>query len=209
MNTANYVSEIVDGLAMVNRREGFAQLLLCCFVNSRKGRRYRGRPCPPRSAGRRARECDARRDARYRVRRSGPYSRLRHHASRDTAHVRGRWPPAVRVVRAGRPDVPGDDRRARVASSCPATGRPVSLVVTPSASRESSRRVRSSHCGVRTPRPAFARRSAAVHFFASRPAGERWISQTGEAELLERRRSLSFGRAVGNQLLGHAGVESS
>lgn len=53
MNTANYVSEIVDGLAMVNRREGFAQLLLCCFVNSRKGRRYRGRPCPPRSAGRR------------------------------------------------------------------------------------------------------------------------------------------------------------
>ena len=28
MNTANYVSEIVDGLAMVNRREGFAQLFV-------------------------------------------------------------------------------------------------------------------------------------------------------------------------------------
>ena len=31
MNTANYVSEIVDGLAMVNRREGLPSF--CCAAS--------------------------------------------------------------------------------------------------------------------------------------------------------------------------------
>ena len=37
MNTANYVSEIVDGLAMVNRREGFAQLFVVLLRELAKG----------------------------------------------------------------------------------------------------------------------------------------------------------------------------
>lgn len=213
MNTANYVSEIVDGLAMVNRREGFAQLFVVLLRELAKGTAVSRQTLSTAlgwSAGRVNAMLDGMPDIEYddrgHIAGYGITLRETPHTFEVDGHRMYVWCALDALMF---PAMIG--KRARVASSCPATGRPVSLVVTPE--RVTGIEPPGAVISLRRPHTTASIRQAfccCVHFFASRPAGERWISQTGEAELLMSvDEAFQFGRAVGNQLLGHAGVESS
>lgn len=210
MNTANYVSEIVDGLAMVNRREGFAQLFVVLLRELAKGTAVSRQTLSTAlgwSAGRVNAMLDGMPDIEYddrgHIAGYGITLRETPHTFEVDGHRLYVWCALDALMF---PAMIG--KRARVASSCPATGRPVSLVVTPE--RVTGIEPPGAVISLRRPHTTASIRQAfccCVHFFASRPAGERWISQTGEAELLMSvDEAFQFGRAVGNQLLGHAGV---
>lgn len=213
MNTASYVTEIADGLSMVNHREGFAQFFVVLLRELAKGTAVSRQTLSTAlgwPAGRVNAMLDGMPDIEYDDRGNvvgyGITLRETPHAFEVDGHPLYVWCALDALMF---PAMIG--RSVRVASSCPATGRPVSLVVTPD--RVTGIEPPGAVVSLRRPHATASIRQAfccCVHFFASRPAGERWISQTGEAEVvMSVDEAFQLGRAVGNQLLGHAGVEPS
>lgn len=213
MNTANYVTEIADALSMVNRQEGFAQFFVVLLRELAKGKAVSRQALSSAlgwSAGRVKAMLDGMPDIEYddqgNVAGYGITLRETPHTFEVDGHPLYVWCALDALMF---PAMIG--KRARVASSCPATGRPVSLVVTPD--RVTGIEPPGAVVSLRRPHATASIRQAfccCVHFFASAPAGEQWISQTGEAEvIMSVGEAFQFGRAIGNQLLGQAGVEPS
>lgn len=212
-NTTSYIAEIAEGLSLSNRREGFPQLFVVLLRELAKGKAVSrealcialGWPAERVNA-----TLEGMPDIEYddcgNVAGYGITLRETPHAFEVDGHPLYVWCALDALMF---PAMIG--KSARVASSCPATGVRVSLTVTPG--QVTGIEPPDAVISLRRPHATASIRQAfccCVHFFSSGAAGEKWTSQRSEAEVvLSVEEAFQLGRAVGRQLLGHAGIEPS
>ncbi|MDT8835834.1 organomercurial lyase MerB [Paraburkholderia fungorum] len=213
MNTASYITEIADGLSSANRQDGFAQLFVVLLRELAKGKAV-SREVLRHALGwpdaRVAAMLDAMPDIEYDDRGDiagyGITLRETPHAFEVDGHPLYVWCALDALMF---PAMIG--RRARVVSNCPATGARIALTVTPE--QVTALEPPDAVISLQRPHPTASIRQAfccCVHFFSSDSVGKKWIAQLGEAELIVTvEEAFQFGRTVGRELLGSAGVGPS